>query len=184
MYAQRLKVGTAAVLVVLVAVMGAAVGVATAQCAFTLTATPSSAAPDASVLLEAKCLHDAFGNKISGATVTFDVTKPDGSAAPAQTATTNANGDASTTYTGTSQYGSYSAKASSGAAIASASFSVAPGAPAGTFSLSAPASPAAGSDLTLTASGIKDANGKPVANGTAVSFKLTRPDAKIGRAHV
>lgn len=180
MYAQRLKVGTAAVLVVLVAVMGAAIGVATAQCAFTLTATPSSAAPDASVLLEAKCLHDAFGNKISGATVTFDVTKPDGSAAPAQTATTNANGDASTTYTGTSQYGSYSAKASSGAANASASFSVAPGSASGTFSVgAAPASQTAGGDVLLTASGIVDSNGKPVANGTAVSFAATRPDGTL-----
>lgn len=183
MYAQRLKVGTAAVLVVLVAVMGAAIGVATAQCAFTLTATPSSAAPDASVALDAKCLHDAFGNKVSGATVNFDVKLPDGSAAPTQMATTDANGDASTTYTGTSQYGSYSAKASSGAASASTSFSVAPGAPAGTFAVSAtPASQTAGSGVTLTASGITDSatpGGKPVANGTPVSFSVTRPDGTL-----
>lgn len=182
MYAQRLKLGTAAVLVVLVAVMGAAVGVATAQCAFTLTATPSSAAPDASVALDAKCLHDAFGNKIPGATVTFDVTLPDGTVAT-QTAVTDANGDASVTHSDTSQYGSYSAKASSGTANASASFSVAPGAPAGTFSVSAsPPSAAAGSGVTLTAKGITDSatpGGKPVANGTPVSFKVTGPTGVI-----
>ncbi|MBI4730509.1 MAG: hypothetical protein HY775_13580 [Acidobacteria bacterium] len=169
-----------AVAAVLAAVVVLALGgVASAQCpAFALTANPSTTSPDSTVALRATGLHDAYCNPIAGATVTFQVTRPgDATPSPAGEGITGEDGGAEVYWNDTSLYNGYVARATSGAAQASAGFSVAPGRASGTFSVEAdPAPHVAGNPVTLSASAIKDAENKPVVNGTIVTFVVTHPD--------
>jgi len=153
------KAGFVVLTLAFVSIIGGLVA-ASAACVFAVAATPSAADPNDPVALDATCLHDQFGNPVSGATVTFTVQRPlDGSAQAAGTGITDTSGNASApSWTDTVQYGTYAVVATSGSATASTTFGVAPGAPAGTFSVgSTPANPAAGDSFQLNATGIVDA---------------------------
>lgn len=168
---------------VVVALAGTILAGAIPRCTenFAVAADPANAAPDSTVTLRATGLHDAFCNPIPGATVVFDVTLPDGSVQPAGQDETDDAGAAEVLWAGTSLYGTYTTEATAGAATTTTDFGVAPGDASGLFAVVPdPLTAVAGTAVVLTASGIVDAAGKPVINGTRVTFSIARPDGATG----
>ena len=188
------KVGALFLVTAVASAVGAVTIARAATCStFTLTAAPAArtdagtgVAPDSSVDLQAKCLHDAFNNPVPNANLDFHVTPPGGVDTVVGSLTTDANGNATFTLDDTNAalapggldtYGSWAASAVYSVAVhADSTFAVNSGVATGSMTGSVPAgSHGAGQDLSLIASSIVDLNSKPVSNGTVVTFSVTGP---------